>query len=291
MICFPNAKINIGLNIIRKRDDTYHDIESVMYPLTGIVYDALEVVRSEEFGVRSSGIKISGSENENLCVKAYNLLSKDFSIPPINIYLHKAIPMGAGLGGGSADAAGMIHLLNDTFNLGVGYGEMRHYAKQLGSDCSFFVANKPAFAEGKGDELEPVNLDLSNYHIAVIYSNIHINTATAYSEFDKAEGRRKKASPQKSSFGNGRLENLIQMPIEKWKNNIVNDFEEPVFAKHPLLSKIKEKLYSLGALYASMSGSGSAVYGIFNKEPTVNKKFSEYEVWEGKLKRDVRCEM
>jgi len=275
MICFPNAKINIGLNILSKRDDGFHNLESVMYPLTGVVYDALEIVRSSKLDVRCSGTTIPGNPEDNLCVKAYNLIAKDYPLPPINIYLHKAIPMGAGLGGGSADGAFMIRLLNDEFELGLAWGELHHYAKQLGSDCSFFVTNKPAFAEGKGDELESVQLSLSNYHIAVAYPNIHINTATAYSEFDKAEGRRQKAE--------GGLENLIQLPIENWKDNIVNDFEEVIFPKYSEIKKIKEKLYSLGALYVSMSGSGSAVYGIFKKEVKVKKYFKEFMVWEGEL--------
>ncbi|MBI4930139.1 MAG: 4-(cytidine 5'-diphospho)-2-C-methyl-D-erythritol kinase [Bacteroidetes bacterium] len=285
MICFPNAKINIGLNIIRKREDGYHDIESIMYPLKGIVYDALEIIQSSEFGVQSSGIKIPGDEKNNLCVKAYHLIAKDYPLPPIKIYLHKAIPIGAGLGGGSADGAFMIRLLNDEFKLGLAWGEMHHYARQLGSDCSFFISNQPVFAEGKGDELEPVQLSLSNYHIAVVYPNIHINTAEAYREMDEGQGTRDEGKKQ--------LIELIKLPIEKWKGNIVNDFEEAIFPKQPEIKKIKEKLYSLGALYASMSGSGSAVYGIFNpldrrptgfkKETKVKKYFRKLQVWEGKL--------
>ena len=292
MICFPNAKINIGLNIIRKRDDDYHNIESVMYPLTGVMYDALEIVQSLKFKVQSSGLKIQGDEKNNLCVKAYELLKKDFNLSPINIYLHKAIPMGAGLGGGSADGAFMIRLLNDEFKLGLAWGELHHYAKQLGSDCSFFVTNKPAFAEGKGDELEPVKLDLSGYHIAVVYPDIHINTAYAYSQWSVASGqllntnKKKKLSTDNEQLTTDEkpLEHKVQnLPISDWKKHISNDFEEVIFPKHPVLKKIKEKIYSLGAIYSSMSGSGSAVYGIFKKEVKVKKKFSEYQVWEGKL--------
>jgi 4-diphosphocytidyl-2-C-methyl-D-erythritol kinase len=290
MICFPNAKINIGLNIIEKRADGFHNIESVMVPLKGILCDALEITSSptllpREKGVTAklitSGIMIPGNAEDNLCIKAYQLIKKDYpQVPPIEIHLLKAIPIGAGLGGGSADAAFFIRLLNDTFELGISWGEMHHYARQLGSDCSFFVSNKPAFAEEKGDKFESINLDLSGYHIAVVYPDIHINTAKAYSDLDKAEGRRQKA--------NGRLEDLIQLPIQKWKKTIRNDFEDSVFPKYPEIKKIKEKLYSLGAIYASMSGSGSAVYGIFKKEPKVNlpagkagKKFGDYQVWEG----------
>jgi 4-diphosphocytidyl-2-C-methyl-D-erythritol kinase len=276
MICFPNAKINIGLNIIEKREDGFHNIESVMYPLKGIVCDALEIVQVKDFGLQISGLKIQGNENENLCVKAYNLIKKDYpQLPPIKIYLHKAIPIGAGLGGGSADAAFFIRLLNDTFELGLAWGEMHHYAKQLGSDCSFFISNKPVFAKRKGDELETLSFSLSNYHIVLVYPNIHINTAEAYKEIDNSQ---LKIDNSKNS-----LENLIQLPIEKWKNNIHNDFEDAIFPQHPEIKKIKEKLYSLGAVYASMSGSGSAVYGIFKKEPKVKNKFEKYLVWEGRL--------
>ncbi|MFI5164528.1 MAG: 4-(cytidine 5'-diphospho)-2-C-methyl-D-erythritol kinase [Bacteroidia bacterium] len=292
MVCFPNAKINIGLNIVRKRDDGFHDIESVMYPLQGIIYDALEVIQSSEFKVQSSGIKIPGNENENLCVKAYHLIKKDYpQIPTIEIHLHKAIPIGAGLGGGSADAAFFIRLLNDTFELGLAWGEMHHYAKQLGSDCSFFITNKPVFAEGKGDEMESLNFSLSDYHIALIYPNIHINTAQAYSmvkprileQSNNRTGEHSNVLNSNVRMFECSLPELIKLPIEQWKNKIVNDFEDSVFPQFPELKKIKEKLYSLGAVYASMSGSGSAVYGIFKKETKLKKKFSEYQIWEGKF--------
>ncbi len=285
MICFPNAKINIGLNITEKRPDGFHTIESVMYPLKGICFDALEIISSERLtpalskgeGVNAvnlitSGISIPGNNENNLCVKAYHLIKKDYPhVPSIAIHLHKAIPIGAGLGGGSADAAFFIRLLNDTFELGISWGEMHHYARQLGSDCSFFVSNKPAFAEGRGDQFESTNLNLTGYFIALVYPNIHINTAKAYSGVTPKK-------PQRS------LEDDIQnLPIEKWKEWIHNDFEDSIFPKYPELKKIKEKLYSLGAIYASMSGSGSAVYGIFKDQPNVKGKFSKYQVWEGKF--------
>ena len=306
MITFPNAKINIGLNILRKREDGFHDIESIMYPLKGICFDALEIVspspalpkgkgeRKAELFV--SGISIQGNSEDNLCLKAYNLIAKDYPLPPINIYLHKAIPMGAGLGGGSADGAFMIRLLNDEFELGLAWGELHHYAKQLGSDCSFFISNMPAFAEGRGDELETLKLDLSNYHIAVVYPNIHINTAEAY-----AMVKPRHAPALKGEKFIPCLREVIQQhPLGRsertpsegatWKNNIHNDFEDAIFPKHPELKKIKEKLYSLGAVYASMSGSGSAVYGIFRKDTStplsvtsVKKYFRGMSVWQGML--------
>jgi len=284
MICFPNSKINIGLNITEKRADGFHTIESVIYPLKGICFDALEIIRlipssspSKKGGntaeLITSGISIPGNSEDNLCVKAYHLIKKDYPLlPPIEIHLHKAIPIGAGLGGGSADAAFFIRLLNDTFELGLAWGEMHHYAKQLGSDCSFFISNKPVFAEGKGDQFESLNLSLSNYHIALVYPNIHINTAKAYSG----------VTPRKPLRS---LENdILNLPIEQWKEFIHNDFEDSVFPQYPEIKKIKGKLYSLGAVYASMSGSGSAVYGIFKNEPKVKKKFTKYQVWEGRLK-------
>src|ERR1035437_775341 len=276
MICFPNAKINIGLNIIEKRTDGFHNIESVMYPLKGIVYDALEIItpprpspKEREIELITSGISIPGNNEDNLCVKAYHLIKKNYpQLPLIEIHLHKAIPSGAGLGGGSADAAFFIRLLNETFELGLAWGEMHHYAKQLGSDCSFFISNKPVFAEGKGDEFEFVNLDLSGYYIALVYPDIHINTAEAYREIDKLQvTSHSERSPSDKS--QGRLESLILLPIEKWQNNRHKHFEDAIFPKYPEIKKIKDKLYSCGAIYASMSGSGSAVYGVFKKEPKV----------------------
>lgn len=294
MICFPNAKINIGLNITEKRSDGFHTIESVMYPLKGIMQDALEIIArpsltptlssgegEKAIQLFSSGIKIPGKSEGNLCVKAYHLIKKDYpQVPSIEIYLHKAIPIGAGLGGGSADAAFFIRLLNDAFELGISWGEMHHYAKQLGSDCSFFVSNRPAFAEGKGDQLESINLNLSGYFIAVVYPDIHINTAEAYSMV-KLTPRPKGGNAQSPFRDLGQM--VTELPITKWNEFIHNDFEDSAFQKYPELEKIKEKLYSKGAVYASMSGSGSAVYGIFKKYTKMKKEFAKYQVWEGSL--------
>lgn len=272
MITFPNAKINIGLNIVEKRKDGFHSIESVFYPVN--VCDALEVIESDENEAvvfSSSGIEIPGDANENLCVKAYQLIAKDYSLPKIKIHLHKHIPIGAGLGGGSADAAFFIKLLNDKFELGLAWGEMHHYARQLGSDCSFFVSNKPAYVQGKGDEFESIQLDLSNYFIALIYPSVHINTAKAYSGVVPMKALRS-------------LENdILQLPIENWKDVVKNDFEKSIFIQYPELKMIKEKLYSLGAIYASMSGSGSTVYGIFKDKTALQSEFPNSFIWEGKL--------
>ena len=274
MITFPNAKINIGLNIVEKRSDGFHNIESVFYPVG--LSDALEVIENtdkttERIVFSSSGIEIPGDSSNNLCCHAFHLIAKDYSLPNVKIHLHKHIPIGAGLGGGSADAAFFIRLLNEKFELGLAWGEMHHYAKQLGSDCSFFVSNKTAFVEGRGDIFESIKLDLSNYNIVLIYPNIHVNTAKAYSG----------VHPKKSIRS---LENdILNLPMELWKNYIQNDFEDSMFFQFPELKKIKEALYSNGAIYASMSGSGSTLYGIFKNETDLRLKFPNALVWEGKL--------
>lgn len=274
MILFPNAKINIGLNIIEKREDGFHNIESVMYPIT--LCDSLEVienkdVKSKKINFTSSGIDILGDPESNLCVKAYNLISIDYPLPKINVHLHKHIPIGAGLGGGSSDAAFFIRLMNEKFDLGISWGEMHNYARQLGSDCSFFVSNKPAFAEGKGDQFESLALDLKGYHLVLIYPNILISTAKAYSGV-------KPHKPARS------LENDIKdLPIEEWKSYIHNDFEDSIFPEFPELQNIKQRLYEEGAVYASMSGSGSTLYGIFKDKTDLKDKFDGCFVFEGPI--------
>ncbi|HEY0031055.1 MAG TPA: 4-(cytidine 5'-diphospho)-2-C-methyl-D-erythritol kinase [Bacteroidia bacterium] len=274
MITFPNAKINIGLNIIEKRDDGFHNLESVFYPVG--LCDALEVVENTDPSAAPitfsfSGIDIPGNANDNLCYFAYHLVAEQYPLPNVKVHLHKHIPIGAGLGGGSADAGFFIKLLNDKFELGISWGEMHHYARQLGSDCSFFISNKPAFAEGKGDQYESMLLDLSSYYIVLVYPNIHINTAKAYS------GVKPKA-PLRS------LENdILNLPIEQWKEFVHNDFEDSVFRQFPEIKNIKEKLYAQGAIYAAMSGSGSTVFGIFKKETDLKAQFNGMFVFEGKL--------
>lgn len=274
MICFPNAKINLGLNIVEKRSDGFHTIQSVFYPVP--LCDALEVIENTEtgaprFSMSTSGIPIPGDTNDNLCYYAYHLIAKDYPLPNVKVHLHKHIPIGAGLGGGSADAAFFIRLLNDKFGLGLAWGEMHHYAKQLGSDCSFFVSNKPAFVEGKGDEYESVNLELKGHHILLIYPNIHINTAKAYS------GVKPKAAIRSLEA------DILSLPIEEWKNHIHNDFEDSIFPQFPELKSIKQQLYAQGAVYAAMSGSGSTVYGIFKETTNLKASYKEYFVFEGTL--------
>ena len=274
MITFPNAKINIGLNIIGKRPDHFHNIESVFYPIQ--LRDALEVIENKDKSATgivftSSGIEIPGNAADNLCTKAYQLIRKDYAVPPVKIHLHKHIPIGAGLGGGSADAAFFIKQLNELFELGISWGEMHHYARQLGSDCSFFITNKPVFAEEKGDVYETIKLDLSGCVIVLVYPHIHVNTATAYSQVTACK-------PARSLE-----DDILNLPIEEWKKYIHNDFEKSVFTVHPQIKKIKEQLYEEGAVYASMSGSGSAVYGLFKKSVKLQSKFENSFIWEGKL--------
>ncbi len=274
MITFPNAKINIGLNIIEKRPDGYHNLESVFYPV--LLTDALEIVESNDTAQRivftSSGISIPGDSADNLCCMAYHLIANDYQLPSIKIHLHKHIPIGAGLGGGSADAAFFIKLLNEQFDLHISWGEMHHYARQLGSDCSFFITNRPVFAEGRGDAYESIPLSLNAYYIALVYPNIAVNTGVAYSRVVPAK-------PSRSLE-----QDILTLPIEQWREHIHNDFEESVFAAHPEIKDVKEKLYMQGAIYAAMSGSGSTVFGLFKKETNLKAAFPNAFVWEGKLK-------
>ena len=253
MIVFPNAKINIGLNIIEKRNDGFHNLESIFYPVNDL-FDVLEVVKNSENQLKfsTSGIKIPGDFSTNLCVKAYQLLQQDFSISAVKIHLHKVIPIGAGLGGGSADAAFMLKMLNELFELNLTNNQLISYAKKLGSDCAFFINNKPVYAFHKGDDFEDVALDLSSYEIKIAYPNIHIATAEAY-----------RGVIAKKSTTN--LKTLIQTSIQTWKSTLKNDFEASIFLNFPKIEKAKNDMYQKGALYASMTGSGSAVYGIFKK--------------------------
>lgn len=252
MISFPNAKINIGLNITEKRKDGFHNIESIFYPVFEI-YDVLEVVKSNELLFNSTGLTIPGDTKSNLCLKAYQLIKKDFGISPVQIHLHKVIPIGAGLGGGSADAAFMLKALNELFELNLTSKQLISYAQQLGSDCAFFIENKPVYAFNKGDEFETIALDLSNYDLQIEYPEIHIGTAEAYSG----------VQPKKAEID---LKKAIQEPMKNWKRTIVNDFEQSIFPNHPKIETLKNQLYKNGAVYASMTGSGSAVYGFFLKE-------------------------
>lgn len=251
MILFPNAKINIGLNILSRRKDGFHNLETIFYPLA--IRDALEVVEADQMKFTSSGLEIPGDAMDNLCLKAYYLLSKDYKLPPVHIHLHKNIPIGAGLGGGSADASFFIKLINQKFELRMDTLQMEAYASKLGSDCAFFIQNKPAIAVGKGDQLQTIDLDLSSYFIMLVMPQVQVSTSDAY--------RGVRPATMASS-----LADLVKLPVEAWRVAIKNDFEPSVFLQYPIIAEVKSKLYSSGALYACMSGSGSSVFGIFEKE-------------------------
>ena len=252
MITYPNAKINIGLDIIKKRTDGFHNIESIFYPVYDL-FDILEVIESKELSFTSSGIEIPGRSESNLCVKAYQLIKADFNIPFVAIHLHKVIPIGAGLGGGSADAAFMLKALNELFNLNLNVAQLVAYARKLGSDCAFFIENTPVYAFNKGDEFKKIELDLTPYSLKIEYPNIHIGTREAYS------GVVPLSSIQSLAV-------IILKPIEEWKTLVKNDFEKSVFQSHPSIKTLKDKMYADGAIFASMTGSGSAVFGVFEKK-------------------------
>ncbi|MBL4654287.1 MAG: 4-(cytidine 5'-diphospho)-2-C-methyl-D-erythritol kinase [Bacteroidia bacterium] len=270
MISFPNAKINIGLNIISKRSDGFHDIESIFYPIQ--LNDVLEILECSEqleqkVAFSSSGIDIPGEIQDNLCVKAYGLLDEKYNLPPVKIHLHKVIPIGAGLGGGSSDGAFAINMIDKLFDLRLVLSEKLDLAIRLGSDCSFFIENRPAFASGRGEVLQNIDLNFNEHKMVLINSNIYVDTADAYSSI----------IPKQPNFS---LQEIFNCPVNEWNGKVVNDFEESVFSKYPEIGSIKAQLYEVGAVYASMSGSGSSVFGIFDKEiPSLNFP-SEYFVVE-----------
>ena len=249
MIIYPNAKINIGLNIINKRKDGYHNISSFFYPLID-TFDILEILPANYFSFSATGIDIPG--HDNICLKAYRILKSDFNIPDVKIHLHKMIPIGAGLGGGSSDGAFTLKALNNMFDLGLTIKELEEYALRLGSDCPFFIENTPKYVEGVGDKMISSEIDLSNYNIRLISPDLHVSTDDAYA----------KISINKEQSN---LLQLIRRPIEEWKGVIVNDFEHNIFINHPDQRLVKKKLYEDGAIYVSMTGSGSTFYGIFNR--------------------------
>jgi 4-diphosphocytidyl-2-C-methyl-D-erythritol kinase len=261
MVLFPHCKINLGLNIIRKREDGYHDLETIFYPIAW--RDALELLPDMQAGnpgvqFTTSGLPIAGENASNLCVKAYQLLAKDFpQLTAVKLHLHKAIPMGAGLGGGSSDGAFTLKLLNERFSLGLNKEQLIRYALQLGSDCPFFINNEPCLATGRGELMQPLAIDLHQYRLLLIHPSIHVSTAWAFAQL----------TPRPAAIP---LSEAIFHSIETWKEILVNDFEAPVTRQFPEILRIRENLYRNGALYASMTGSGSTVFGIF---PPDNKFF------------------
>lgn len=271
MLTFPNAKINLGLNITEKRPDGFHNIESVFYPVNWC--DALEIVPAREFHFQSSGLSIPGDTANNLCIKAYNLLCREHPgmvNQTVHFHLHKVIPMGAGLGGGSADGAFALKILNEIFELGLSTNELQNYARRLGSDCAFFIENRPVFCFNKGDEFEEFSLNLGGRYIVLVNPDIHISTAEAYAGI----------KPQKAEFS---LKEALNLPLNKWEGIVKNDFEENLLSRYPAIAETKKTLYKQGALYASMTGSGSTVYGIFEAEKDLKAQFPDFAVWQGYL--------
>jgi len=249
MIVYPNAKINIGLNVLEKQADGYHKLSSVFYPVNEL-FDMLEILPAKHFSFFSSGISIPG--NSNICIKAFELLKADFEIENVTIHLHKQIPIGAGLGGGSGDGAFMLKAMNTLFDLKLSTAQLEEYALQLGADCPFFIENIQKYVQGIGEKMSGVDLDLSPYELKFIFPEFHIATDDAYGGITpKIPGTN--------------LMDLINQPIENWKGKVKNDFEVTAFAKHPQLQKMKEQLYADGAIYASMTGSGSVLYGVFGR--------------------------
>lgn len=264
-IGFPNAKINIGLDIIRKRSDGYHDISTLFYPIN--ITDAMEIMPSDKFIFDNRGIKIDCEIEKNLCYKAYKMLKDDFDLPPVKFVLYKHIPFGSGLGAGSSDAAFTIKMLNDMFSLKLSVEQMVAYASRLGADCAFFIHNRPMLAEGTGNILYEAELNLSGKTLVLVLPQISVNTARAYSQCKPAEPQYK-------------LEDSIKLPMEQWKYRIKNDFEPTVFGENPLLTEIKQKLYESGAIFAQMSGSGSTMYGIFEAKPQLDFASCKTEIIE-----------
>ncbi len=267
MVVFPNAKINLGLKIIKKRQDGYHELETCFYPV--LWQDILEIIESTNTKLSLSGNEIP-QDGDNIVLKAYRILKSDFNIPPVHIHLHKVIPIGAGLGGGSADAAFTLSLLNNQFSLGLDHNQLKKYAVELGADCVFFIENQPMLATGIGDNLTNVDVSMKGRHVLLVYPNIHISTNVAFS----------KIIPKKPDIGIKQI--LAEKNITEWIQYLTNDFEFPVFEKYPILLKLKQQLYHHGAIYASMSGTGSCIYAIFDDIPQINFSKS-FKIWQGKL--------
>lgn len=264
MVVFPNCKINLGLQIKDRREDGFHDLETVFFPI-GIT-DALEAVHSPtgETTLTVTGVAIDAHAEDNICLKAYRLLQQHFpELPTLHIHLHKTIPSGAGLGGGSADGAFMLRLLNQKFNLGLTKEALIPMALQLGSDCPFFIRNEPCYATGRGERMDPIPLDLSAYQLVLVNPGIHVNTGWAFKQLHP----NRKHEP---------LRAVIALPVQEWKSRMINDFEVPVFKEYPEIGQIHDHLYASGALFAGMSGSGSTVYGIFSKDAPPPRSFPEH---------------
>ena len=269
MVSFPPCKINLGLNIISKRPDGYHDIVTCFYPVAW--NDALDIVPAKSFSFSGSGIPIPGAAADNLCVRAYDILKKAYDLKPVAIHLHKVIPIGAGLGGGSADGAYTLRTLNGIFNLELSVGKLKEYAALLGSDCAFFIENKPMIGTGRGEILSAVDLNLKGKYFVIIKPEVHISTAKAFAGI----------TPQNPTTNLRQI--LEHHPVGEWKGLLKNDFEGELFKQFPLVEALHQKLYAYGASYASMTGSGSAVFGIFENVVDLKKEFDGLVYWSGSL--------
>lgn len=266
MVAFPPSKINLGLRVLEKRSDGYHNLDTCFYPIP--LTDVLEILPAETLKFIPTGTAIPGSDHDNLCLKAYRLLDRDFKLPPVEIHLHKVIPTGAGLGGGSSDGAHTLRLLNEIFSLQISHERLSEYASVLGSDCAFFVRDKPALGSGRGEILEPADVSLTGKYLMLIKPEVHVSTAEAYGGI----------VPGKPTVSVREI--VEQLPLEKWRDVLVNDFETSVFSKHPIIEDCKAWLYEQGAVYASMSGSGASVFGLFNAPaPVVHPNV----IWQGIL--------
>lgn len=255
MLSFPNCKINLGLYVTEKRNDGFHNLLTCFFPVPWT--DVLEIVPATTFEFVQTGLAVAGNWEDNLCVKAYRLLQKDYELPPTKIHLHKIIPMGAGLGGGSSDAAFVLRALNDQFGLGASSQFLESAASRLGSDCAFFVRNNPVIANGRGEVMVETEVKLQGSYLLIVYPQVHVSTADAFGGV--------KPKPFEKDFSQ------ILSDRATWKNELHNQFEDTIFPKYPLLSEIKAQLYAQGAWYAAMSGSGSALFGLFDTPPDVSK--------------------
>jgi len=265
MITFPIAKVNLGLNIVERRSDGYHNLETVFYPVP--LTDALEVCQMDvafpsavDCDIKVTNISIDGDEQRNLVVRAYNLLAQQYQLPRVHIHLFKGIPTQAGMGGGSSDCAYMIRLLNNMFSLAMSQEEMIDCAAKLGADCPFFILGRPAYAEGIGERLQPIDLDLSGWHIGIVRPDIPVSTKEAFALIKPKPTVKK-------------CHEIVKQPIETWRDELTNDFEESVFAQYPAIGEIKQRLYGMGATYAAMSGSGSSVFGLFRNDIQLEAEF------------------
>jgi 4-diphosphocytidyl-2-C-methyl-D-erythritol kinase len=268
MVAFPLCKINLGLHITAKRPDGFHDLETCFYPVPWT--DILEIIPASSLSFTCSGTAIPGKAEDNLCLLAYHLLKADFEIAPVKIHLHKIIPTGAGLGGGSSDAAHTLRLLNAIFNLSLTTEQLKNYASKLGSDCSFFIQDQPMLGSGKGEILTDINCSLSGFCLVIVKPPIHVSTQQAYAG----------VVPKTPTM---KISDILQQPVSTWKDLLKNDFEDSIFRQYPTIADIKNKFYSLGAVYASMSGSGASVFALFEKRLQLKDKFVGMEYWDGVL--------